>query len=380
MNVQDAVAKAGQILDEERALPTASYWLAAPVASAAAPVAVALGERGAPRRSVQERPENFIFRSTNFDLLCALLDKVPKGDRSAIFGASLSRISDRESYRHTSQDVLYAGQWRRCSSELPLVAEFNVRRGDKLSFVAMLSKAALSPGLTLLLVHLGEMIALNHTLFADGEYPRIQTAVESIKKNLPDRELTRLQSTVQRNAVHWACLELPTLCDCVSEECRKARYLFLKGDLLPGMNFEINQDRGKVLTFLEKLGFTELLIQSLDEAERLYHTAATPFDLKNSLGLLRSFLEQLHLQACAAAQKKFGGQPPSKWGEALKFLRDNDVLSKQEEAFAAQFYTLMSDTGVHPLIAEREYARLIRNMSIEYGLLLLTKLDRLGLR
>jgi hypothetical protein len=36
----------------------------------------------------------------------------------------------------------------------------------------------------------------------------------------------------------------------------------------------------------------------------------------------------------------------------------------------------MSDAGVHPLIAEREYARLMRNMSIEYGLLLLSKLDK----
>jgi hypothetical protein len=72
--------------------------------------------------------------------------------------------------------------------------------------------------------------------------------------------------------------------------------------------------------------------------------------------------------------------PPSKWGEALKYLRDNAVLTKQEESFAAQLYTLMSDAGVHPLIAEREYARLMRNMSIEYGLLLLTKLDKLGLK
>ncbi len=64
----------------------------------------------------------------------------------------------------------------------------------------------------------------------------------------------------------------------------------------------------------------------------------------------------------------------------MKYLLDNSVLTKQEELFSAQFYTLMSDTGVHPLIAEREYARLMRNMSIEYGLLLLTKLDKLGLK
>jgi hypothetical protein len=55
------------------------------------------------------------------------------------------------------------------------------------------------------------------------------------------------------------------------------------------------------------------------------------------------------------------------------------VLTVKEEQFAAQLYALMSDTSVHPLVAEREYARLMRNISIEYGLLLLTKLDKLGL-
>ena len=58
----------------------------------------------------------------------------------------------------------------------------------------------------------------------------------------------------------------------------------------------------------------------------------------------------------------------------------SDVLTVKEQQFAIQFYALMSDTGVHPLVAEREYARLMRNMSIEYGLLLLTKLDKLGLK
>ena len=90
-------------------------------------------------------------------------------------------------------------------------------------------------------------------------------------------------------------------------------------------------------------------------------------------------MEQLHVQACEAAHKRFGGSLPSKWGEALRYLLDNAVLTKPEELFASQFYSLMSDTGVHALIAEREYARLMRNIGIEYGLLLLTKLDKLGL-
>jgi hypothetical protein len=94
---------------------------------------------------------------------------------------------------------------------------------------------------------------------------------------------------------------------------------------------------------------------------------------------LRSFLEQLHLQACSLAHKKYGGVLPSKWGDSHQYLRDNGIQTLKEEQFIIPFYTLMSDTSVHPLIAESEYARLMRNMSIEYGLLLLTKLDKLGL-
>jgi hypothetical protein len=145
MNLPEAVATAEQILDEERIFPTTFYGLASPVANSAAPTVIALGQRGAHRRTVQERPENFIFRSTNFDLLCALLDQLPQQGRSVILAASLSRISSRESYRDSSNEVSRAGQWRRCSSELPLVAELNVRRGDRQSFIATLKKVAVSP-------------------------------------------------------------------------------------------------------------------------------------------------------------------------------------------------------------------------------------------
>jgi hypothetical protein len=108
-------------------------------------------------------------------------------------------------------------------------------------------------------------------------------------------------------------------------------------------------------------------------------TDASPFELKSSMAHLRSFLENLHVQACALAHKRFGGSLPSLWGEALQYLREQEILTVKEQQFAVQFYALMSDTSVHRLVAEREYARLMRNMSIEYGLLLLTKLDKLGL-
>ena len=382
MDIRDAIRKAEQILDEERVAPTVRYGLAAPapVFNSAAAYSNPLSERGKHPRTVQEYPEKFLFKSVNCDLLCALWDQVSEGDRRALLAATLSRLSSTGSYHDRFNELSRAGQMLRCSSELPLVAEFVVRRGEKRMFIIALSKAALSPGLTLLLMQLEEMIALNFTLFTDDEYAQLRAAIDAIGGTARDlQRQSRSGSTIESYTDNNACREIQALCASVSEGCRKASFLYLKGSLLTGMNLEINQDKNTVRTFLEKLGFAKLLIQSLDEAERLYRTAATPFDLKSSLGHLRSFLEQLHIQACAAAHKTFGGSVPSKWGEALKYLLDNAVLTRLEEQFASHFYTLMSDTGVHPLITEREYARLMRNMCIEYGLLLLTKLDKLGL-
>jgi hypothetical protein len=62
----------------------------------------------------------------------------------------------------------------------------------------------------------------------------------------------------------------------------------------------------------------------------------------------------------------------------LTYLRVNDFLSRQEEQLVAGLHAVISDEAVHPLIARREYARLARNVVIEYALLFLRKLEELG--
>jgi hypothetical protein len=168
--------------------------------------------------------------------------------------------------------------------------------------------------------------------------------------------------------------------DNVREGCRKARYLYVKSFLLEGLNLEINRDKDVVQSYLRELGFTETLAQSLDEAERLYHEGGSAFSLKASMGHLRSFLENLHGDAFPGLHAKYGGTLPKSWGVGLVYLRDNQIFSSSEEKFAAGLYTLISDEAVHPLVAEREYARLFRNVVIEYALLFLRKIEKLGLK
>jgi len=166
----------------------------------------------------------------------------------------------------------------------------------------------------------------------------------------------------------------------ILEQCRKAQYLYLKGSLLEGLNLEINQDRDIVQSYLLQLGFSKDLIECLNVAEQLYRSSGTNFDLKSCIGHLRSFLENLEKEAMPGAVAKYGGNLPETWGEGLSYLRQKGLLTRAEEGFASGLYTLMSDEAVHPLFAEREYARLARNMVIEYGLLFLRKLDKLGVR
>jgi hypothetical protein len=145
------------------------------------------------------------------------------------------------------------------------------------------------------------------------------------------------------------------------------------------LNLEINQDKSAVQTYLQQFGFSPTLIETLDEAERFYLAQGTPFDSKNSLGHLRSFLENVQKESMPTIHSKFGGDLCLDWGGGLAYLAQNGVLSKAEEQFAVGLYRLISDEGVHPLIAQQEYVRLSRNMVVEYALLYLTKIQKLGL-
>ena len=229
------------------------------------------------------------------------------------------------------------------------------------------------------------MIALEFTVFSDGEYQQLDLCVHNfweLAQQLRDPVRRRggtIQAGGQPLLVSTFLEQLRTLSAGVRDECRKARYLYLKGSLLEGLNIEINQDRAVVKGYLATLGFTENLSRSLDEAERLYREADSNFDLKASMGHLRSFLENLQNEALLPLQAKLGGTIPSGWGAGLCYLKQKQIISPAEERFAAGLYLLISDQAVHPLVAEREYARLARNVVIEYALLFLRNLEKLGL-
>ena len=81
-----------------------------------------------------------------------------------------------------------------------------------------------------------------------------------------------------------------------------------------------------------------------------------------------------------AFAKSLGETCGDKWDPTVTFFRNYKFFTEQQDKFARGLYTLLSDEGVHPLIAEREFARLLRNMVIEYGVMFLTMLEKRGIK
>jgi len=370
--------KAAQILNEERARPTISYTLdssSGDTTEAALAVVRALQlpiERQQRPRPVHESPDEFRLNSINYELLLRLFSQVQDNDRAAFIAFLLSRVPLPESV-----------------SELRLLAEFCLRVGYQRELVRAAAESQITQGLLLMLRQLEETVALNFNLFSDEELDHLGATLKDMRARAHQKtyQFARLRSGTQPRVLNPEysiflapiATEIVAICDGLVEECKQARYWYLKGALQQNANLEVNQDKTRVDGYLKSLGFTGQLLEALNAAERDFRGSATPFELKNCLGHLRSFLEGLHEQACKPVAVKNGTIAPKKWGKSTEMLRNNTLLSAQEEDLATSLYTLISDEGVHPLIAEREYARLLRNMVIEYGLMFLAKLEKAGI-
>lgn len=376
MNLQEATTIACKILDEERISPTIRYSSSQPILNTSGPAFASYGIQWHPLK-VQDPPGMVRFTSVNYGLLSGVLGELADPDKTAFVQFVLHRVSDRRAYRHTLHDVRGAGSWQNSTSELPLIAEFLVRQNQAAALLQALPHCPIRPGLTLLLRQIEEMIAWDFRLFSDSEY---NTLSEIVQKLLPQIESLsrqgRISDTEESNVRFHLVRELPPLCNSISEMGRKAIFLRLKHSRLSDANIEIENDREQVKGFLQKLGFSRVLVAALEHAERSYREASNAFEYKECMSHLRSFLEGLHKEASARVHAKSGGVMPSTWGQSVAFLAKGSVLTKSEEEFVTSLYRLVSDMGVHPLIAEREYARLMRNMNIEYGLLFLKRLDK----
>jgi len=99
MDMQEAKQKAKLILDEERIAPTIRYEPFRRATDAELLAMVLIDDRGRHPRRVLEKPNFFQFKSTNFDLLCALLDQLDESKKLELLVFVRQRILNSRAFR-----------------------------------------------------------------------------------------------------------------------------------------------------------------------------------------------------------------------------------------------------------------------------------------
>jgi hypothetical protein len=399
MQAIEAIKAASQILDEERARPTVEYTDMANAyvsdARGFTPDQIALlrtitstprfnlgHQRTLDPRPVSEHTFIYKFASVNFNLLMSVYSQLNEPDRTHLFYYVLRRVEAGGSGTSEKPPNYYFPVLGNRVCELPLIAEFCIRTGNfEAFFVATAKPQNPTVPFALMLMQLKETVALHWDLFSDDQLARIPQLL------MPIREMAgrRMQSANKEPFImagndFFHARHIIQSIDSISKECHQARYFYLKGALQRNVSLEIESDKSAVENFLTKLGFSTTLMLALDEAEKDYSDSSNAFRLKNCLGHLRSFLEHMHLEAAAQIAVNTHTTPPIKWGATISFLRGQGYITQQQEGFVTALYTFISDEGVHALMAERLFARLLRNMVIEYGYMFLTMIDDKGIK
>lgn len=164
----------------------------------------------------------------------------------------------------------------------------------------------------------------------------------------------------------------------IARQAQEIKYQRLRDRLFSEANLEINQDRQTLLTGLAKFGFPRELIESLDHAEAEYRKADSNFDFKTSSDHNRSFLEKLLWETATkvatirnevlAAQQKSPVQ-------VREYLHKAGFFSDRFHKLCEAFYHFTSEQSTHQLASGQEVARVVRNLNIEIGLLILRRLE-----
>jgi hypothetical protein len=404
MDAEAAIRKASLILTEERRQPTTVYrrtgqgWLeqAALLANGKYDEAMQFGNarkmsiidmREQSPREVCEDPDACEFQSVNFDLLNALFDQLHEKHHDE-FIAGLLHLVELGGHA-VAYPKYFFPKLDGAISELPLVAEFTIRNGYAEELFAAVGRAKQSTaGLALMLLQLEEMVALNFNIFSEAEYSFFPAWLGGIRqvadlqtytarRDRGGKMVENLQYKPGRERIGGAIVKSV---DNLFKQVRQAEYYYLKGALQQIPHLEIDNDKVKVRSFIDTLGFDPLLIATLKKADDIYHGNPDAFDLKNCVSLMRTFVEHLHIQAGVAIAKGANKAVLNSWDPVMTFLKNDGFLTMQQDKFARGLHALLSEHGVHPLIAEREFARLLRNMSIEYALMFLTMFEKKGVK
>jgi hypothetical protein len=159
------------------------------------------------------------------------------------------------------------------------------------------------------------------------------------------------------------------------------RYARLKKQLTEAVNPELNADKELLVSRMEELGFRREIVTSLGALDRKLYAAGTPLDFKGCMDLLRTIFEEIVEDAGQRAATKVGETPPAPGGRDFapwkQLLLKCGVLTADEAELFQKLYNYVSNTGTHRLGSAPEQVRISKNTVVEFGVLLVGRVQQL---
>jgi len=166
----------------------------------------------------------------------------------------------------------------------------------------------------------------------------------------------------------------------VGEAITRIRYERLKGQLLQGANPEVNTDRETLISRMEQMGFRHDIVEALHELDLKIMAAGKPLDFKACVDLTRTIYEEVAEDAAKKVASVTGDPLPTgrvSFGPWKDLLVKAKVLTPEEGELYQRLYGYLSNVGTHQLGSEQEHVRIAKNTVIEWGLLLVGRVQAL---
>ncbi len=168
----------------------------------------------------------------------------------------------------------------------------------------------------------------------------------------------------------------------ISDLINDIRSYRLEKELLENFNYEINMDKERVQKFIKRYGFDQNSANALDKVdESFFDSSEKSFDIRNHLSLLKEVFDSI-TESTLIDLKSISGENPTKKDKETHtqmkhhFISEKLCFTEGERKLMSAVNSMLNEEK-HSLISNREKFRLVRNFTIEFLLLIFTKLAQL---
>ena len=221
--------------------------------------------------------------------------------------------------------------------------------------------------------HLKEFLMQVHTgeslIFATSDWSGEE------RKKLGQQHLKNLAEDIIKRSENTQALFSPStknIVDVLKSQLELDGFIYKEGVLYPVESSVIDEkEEQKYLEYLLKkvlLPDIKTVKHHVGLAEEHYLNSNWDDSISNSRKFLEAILQQV---ANGVSLKKYGKNLSKdkleRPASIREFLKDEKLIEKKEKDAISKIYGLLSDTGAHPYIAERDQARLMRHLALTFS-------------